>query len=291
MKLFAMLIKIVISGGLVLRDAKSTGLLKYDETVLLQTLTGKANLKTATPHNCNKMCKSIGDISGHFMKCRSWIYDAWTQDCHLFKNTNPDVTETRFDYDAAEEIFENLGPALRKRISSPFSRRWLIGIDGHRYRTVRSLKFSPTSKSYQYQAAKFLTSEYSDNDINLYTIRVPALYIAPAKFPIIGFGEEWYESTAIWWINEIECSKICDLAIGCQAWTYVSRRQFTGDTVSPTKFERCFLHAKLSKMTTTENCYSSYECSFGFKHRTFGKRKFYTKFLYRMLTISLCSAT
>ena len=106
MKVLAMLIKIAVSGGLVLRDVKSTGLLKYDETVFLQTLTGKANLKTETAHNCNKMCKSIGDISGHNMKCRSWIYDAWTQDCHLFKNTNPNVTETRFSYQKAEKIFK-----------------------------------------------------------------------------------------------------------------------------------------------------------------------------------------
>ena len=257
MKIFGMLISVVLSGGLVLRDPQSKGLLKYDETFFLQTLTGKANLKTETIDNCKKMCKTI---SGHFMKCRSWVYDAWTQECHLFKNTNPDFTVKIFDYVEASKIFDKLGPSIQKRISSPFGIRFFTGIDHYRYRTIRNLEFGNPSRSYQYQAAKFLTSEYNDNDTNFLTIRVPALYIAPATFPILG---DTFSSTAIWWLSERECSQVCELALGCKAWIYVKGEQFWGRTTS---FEGCFLHEKISLMTTTEECYSSYVCSFGIKH-------------------------
>ena len=256
MKIFAILINIVISGGLVLRNPYSQGLLKTDETVWLQTLTGRANIKTATPLDCSKMCKSI---SGHHMICRSWIYDAWTQECNLFKNTNPDYTELPFNYGKAAEVFQKLGGSIRKRVSSPLNTRFFIGTGrDHRYRTVRNLEFHKPSKSYQYLAAKFLTSEVSDNEISRYTTRVPAFYIAPAKIPIHG---ETLKSTAIWWINESECAQVCDLTLRCKAWTYVSDRQHALKNA----FEGCFLHETVGKLATTSECYSGYECSFGFK--------------------------
>ena len=256
MKIFGILIHVAFSGGLILRNPYSEGLLKHDETIRLQTVTGRANLKTETPFDCSKMCKLI---SGHHrMVCRTWIYDAWTQECNLFKNTNPEYTETPFDYRKAAKVFEKLDPTIRKRFDSPYSTRFYLGTDRHhRYRTLRNLDFYNLSASYQHHAAKFLLGEYSEDEMNRFTTRVPAFYIGPAKIPIRG---DWYESTAIWWINELECAHVCDLTLGCKAWTYISDRH------SQNAFEGCFLHEKIDTTTTTADCYTGYECSFGFNH-------------------------
>lgn len=258
MKVFGIMIHVAFSGGLVLRNPNSEGLLKTDETILLQTVTGRGNLKTETAYDCSKMCKLI---SGHHkMICRTWIYDAWTQECNLFKNSNPEYTEKLFDYRKAEEVFVKLDPTMRTRIKDPFSLRFFLGTDrDHRFRTIRNLDFGNPTTSYQLLAARFLFGEYRDDEMTRYSTRVPAFHIGTAKIPIRG---EMYESTAIWWLNELECGQVCDLTLGCKAWSYINNRQ----TEVENKFEGCFLHKTIGKTTKTADCYTSYECSFGIKY-------------------------
>ena len=257
MKIFGILFHVAMSGGLILRNPYGEGLLKYDKTVWFQTLTGKANLKTESALDCSKMCKVL---SGYRMICRTWIYDAWTKECNLFKNTNPEFDEIPFDYDSAAEVFQKLDSTVQTRIRSPYAIRFMIGTDlDHRYRTIRNLQFHTPSTSYKHQAAKFLTTDASESEMLRFSIRVPAFHIATGQVPISG---GMFESTAIWWINESECARVCDLTLGCKAWTYARDLQ----SLAKSAFEGCFLHETTGRSTTTAQCYTGYECSFGFKY-------------------------
>ena len=260
MKLFAVLFGCALSGGQILSVPRSEGLLNHDGISYLQMLTGKANLKTKTEKDCGDICKSL--TGRHMMECNSWIHDAWTLECHLFKNTNPDFDEIPEDYTQSNKLIQKL---QEKGHSNFPTYRFQFGSTRSKTFAIRNLRFGRITRHKQYQAAKFLTGEFPEWEMAIYSTLVPAVYIAPSRVPVT--SGETFESVAIWWVNEAECSEICDSTLGCKAWTYV--KNMSGDGLVSNNFEGCFLHEKTA-MATTKKCYSGFRCAFGFNYnRTF----------------------
>ena len=250
MKLFAVLVGCVISGGQILSVPKSKGLLSHDGISYLQTLTGKANLKTASELGCSNICKLLN--GGNTVRCNSWIHDAWTLECHLFKNSNPDFVQIPEDFEESNNLIRKL--QQKGHFNFP-TYRFKYGTS-RRTISIRNIRFGRSTRHQQYQAAKFLTGEFPEWEMSRFSTLVPALFIAPSRVPVT--TGETVESVAIWWINEPECAHICESTIGCKAWTYVQNMSGIG----PNNFEGCFLHEKTA-MATTKKCYSGFRCAFG----------------------------
>ena len=248
MKLFAILFGCVISGGQILSVPNSRGLLSHDGVSYLQTLTGKANLRTKTDLECSDICKVLN--GGNTRKCNSWIYDSWTLECHLFKNSNPDFVKIPENLSESNDLIKRL---LKQGHTSFPTYRFKFGTSRRTY-SIRNLRFGRATRHKQYQAAKFLTGEFPEWEMNRYSTLVPSVFIAPNRVPLT--SGETFESVAIWWVNEPECSQICESTVGCKAWTYV--KNLSGGN----NFEGCFLHEKIA-MAKTEKCYSGFKCSFG----------------------------
>ena len=262
MKLFAALFGCALSGGQILSVPRSEGLLNHDGVSYLQILTGKANLKTETEKECGDICKSL--TGRYMMECNTWIHDAWTLECHLFKNTNPDFEE---NFDSEDDIDSNkLIRKLEAKGHDSFpTYRFQFGSIGSKPYAMRNVRFGRITRHDQYKAAKYIIGELPKWEMEIYSTLVPALHISPGRVPVT--TGETVQSVAIWWVNEPECSQICDLTVGCKAWTYV--KDMSGDVFSPKNFEGCFLHEKTA-MATTKKCYSGYRCAFGFAYnRTF----------------------
>ena len=255
MKLIAALFGCALSGGQILSVPRSEGLLNHDGVSYLQMLTGKANLKTKTEKDCSDICERL--TGRYMMECNSWIHDSWTLECHLFKNTNPDYYEIPEDIDANKLIRK-----LEAEGHSHFpAYRFHFGSIGSKPYAMRNIRFGRLNRHSQYKAAKYLTGELPEWEMMTYSTLVPALYIAPGR--VSTTSGETFESVAIWWVNEPECSQICDSTIGCKAWTYV--KNMSGAVLGSNNFEGCFLHEKTA-MATTKKCYSGFRCAFGFAY-------------------------
>ena len=95
-----------------------------------------------------------------------------------------------------------------------YKKRFVFGIGTETVLTHGNLEFTLSGKSHDRTALQFLNNKQDVEEMDQYSLIVPAVQIAPATIRLIG-GQD-YESIAIHLVNEHECHAMCDLAIGCK---------------------------------------------------------------------------